>query len=70
MPFYDLKCSCGVEFNIMASMSDRENKQIRCPKCGSDKLEAIFSNINIMQSKKSGSNECPNSHRCGGNCCH
>ena len=70
MPFYDLKCGCGEEFNIMASMSDRENKRISCPKCGSNELEAVFLNFNIIQSRKSGSNECPNAHRCGSNCCH
>ena len=70
MPFYDLKCSCGEEFNIMASMSDRENNRIRCPKCGNDKLEAIFSKVNIVRSRKSSPNECPNAHRCGsGGCC-
>lgn len=70
MPFYDLKCGCGEEFNIMASMSDRENKRISCPKCGSNELEAVFLNFNIIQSRKSVSNECPNAHRCGSNCCH
>lgn len=69
MPFYDLKCACGEVFSIMASMSDRENKKIKCPKCGSDELEAVFSNVNIIQSRKSGSGECPNAHQCGG-CCH
>lgn len=70
MPFYDLKCGCGEVFNIMASMSDRENKRIRCPKCGSNELEAVFLNFNIIQSRKSSSNECPNAHRCGSSCCH
>ncbi len=69
MPFYDLKCKCGEEFNIMASMSDRENKRIKCPRCGSTELEAVFTNVNIVQSKKSGASECPNYHQCGG-CCH
>lgn len=70
MPFYDLKCSCGEVFNVMASMSDRENGKIKCPKCGSDKLEAVFSNVNIVRSHKSGANECPNAHICGsGGCC-
>ena len=72
MPFYDLRCKCGEEFNIMASMSERENKKIKCPKCGSDELEAVFSNVNIVQSRKSstGQVDCPNAHRCGGACCH
>lgn len=71
MPFYDLKCSCGEVFNIMASMSDRENKRIRCPKCGSNQLEAVYSNVNIVKTVKSDNNECPNAHTCGsGGCCH
>ena len=70
MPFYDLKCSCGEVFNIMASMSDRENKRIRCPKCGGSQLESVFTTVNIVRSAKSGSSECPNAHRCGsGGCC-
>jgi putative FmdB family regulatory protein len=71
MPFYDLRCSCGEEFNVMASMSDRESKRIKCPKCGNnDRLEAIFSKVNIVQSRKSTQGECPNAHVCGGNCGH
>jgi len=70
MPFYDLKCSCGEVFNVMASMSDRENKRIRCPKCGSDQLEAVYTNVNIVRSAKSSHDECQNAHRCGsGGCC-
>lgn len=69
MPFYDLRCSCGEEFNVMASMSDRENKRIKCPKCGNVKLEAVFSNVNIVQSRRSGASECPNAHKCGSSGC-
>lgn len=69
MPFYDLKCSCGEVFNIMASMSDRENKRIKCPKCGSTELETVFTNINIIHSGKSEVPQCPNYSKCGG-CCH
>jgi putative FmdB family regulatory protein len=71
MPFYDLKCSkCGNEFNIMAKMSERENKQISCPDCGSQDLEAVFKNINIIQSRKSSGGDCPNRHVCSGCCGH
>jgi len=70
MPFYDLKCpKCGNEFNIMAKMSDRENNLINCPHCGSNQLETVFKNVNIIQSKKS-KDECPNRHVCGGCCSH
>lgn len=71
MPFYDLKCSkCGIEFNTMAKMSDRENKLINCPECGNNQLETVFKNINIIQSRKSNSPDCPNKHVCGGCCSH
>lgn len=70
MSFYDLKCRCGEVFNIMASMSDRENKRIRCPKCGSNELEAVFTNVNIIQTKGPAKAECPNFRQCGGMCRH
>ncbi len=68
MPFYDLRCTkCKEEFNIMAKMSERENKTILCPKCASNELEAVFKSVNIVQSRKDA--DCPNIHKCGG-CCH
>lgn len=71
MPFYDLKCKkCNEEFNIMAKMSEREGKLIKCPKCGGVELEAVFSNINIIQSRKAGVSDCPNAHVCGSCCRH
>lgn len=71
MPFYDLKCKkCGEEFNTMAKMSDRENKIIKCPNCGNDELEAVFTKVNIVQSRKTNGSECPNIHKCGGCCNH
>lgn len=69
MPFYDLRCKCGEVFNIMASISDKENMRIRCPKCGSNELETVFSNVNVIQSRGSNRNDCPHIDRCGG-CCH
>jgi putative FmdB family regulatory protein len=71
MPFYDLKCkNCGEELNIMAKMSDRDNKTIKCPKCESNELETVFKSVNIVQSRKSEGGECPNIHKCGGSCGH
>jgi putative FmdB family regulatory protein len=71
MPFYDLKCvKCGEEFNIMAKMSDREQKLIKCPVCANNELEAVFKNVNIVQSRKSQPAACPNINKCGGCCGH
>lgn len=72
MPFYDLRCKqCNEQFNIMAKMSEREQKLIKCPKCGNTELEAVFSNINIIQSRKSqDARACSNAHKCNGCCGH
>jgi putative FmdB family regulatory protein len=72
MPFYDLRCTaCSEEFNVMAKMSEREQKLIKCPKCGSTELEAVFSNVNIVQSRKTPEMPaCPNAHKCNGCCGH
>ena len=72
MPFYDLKCKeCSEEFNIMAKMSERDQKLVKCPKCGSNQLETVYKNVNIIQSRKSSDAQtCPNAHVCGSRCCH
>jgi putative FmdB family regulatory protein len=70
MPFYDLKCKeCGKEFNIRASMKEREEKLILCPNCSNNTHEAVFTKVNIISSRKSSGSECPNIKSCGG-CCH
>ena len=68
MPYYDLKCDkCGNEFNKKASMAEKENKKILCPECGSNDLNSIFKNINIVKSTKSAP-ACPTGGCCGGSC--
>lgn len=65
MPFYDLKCAkCGDEFNIMASISQKENGLIKCPNCGNTNLETVFKNINIIKSRSKSER-----HSCSGGCC-
>ncbi|HCT64238.1 MAG TPA: FmdB family transcriptional regulator [Lachnospiraceae bacterium] len=63
MPFYDLKCvKCNKEFNIMASMKEKEANTIKCPTCGSNELNTVFKSVNVIKSKE-------NSHSCSGGCC-
>ena len=70
MPFYDFRCDCGNEFNIMARMSDLDDKSIECPDCGSNNLQRIYGNINVLHSTTHKEFECPNAHICGANCHH
>ena len=75
MPFYDFRCGCGNEFNIMARMSELENKTIECPDCGSNDLHRVYGNVNVISSlSKSGADpaefSCPNAHICGSHCRH
>ena len=70
MPFYDLKCGCGAEFNVMARMSELENKTIECPDCGSTELQRVYGNINLITAPARREAECPNAHICGANCRH
>ena len=75
MPFYDFKCGCGNEFNVMAHMSDLEGKTIECPECSSNELQRVYGSINVISSLSRGNStpggfECPNAHVCGANCRH
>jgi len=70
MPFYDFQCECGSEFNVMARMSELENKTIECPDCGSNALKRVYGSVNVIPSLKRKEFECPNAHVCGANCRH
>ncbi|NLU52969.1 MAG: zinc ribbon domain-containing protein [Clostridiaceae bacterium] len=72
MPYYDLRCSkCGNTFNAKATISQRENRQIPCPQCGSFELEAVFASVNYtVKSSGCDVSSCPQSHRCHAGCCH
>jgi len=70
MPFYDLHCpGCDKDFNVRATVTDKTEKRIACPECGSNQLETIFSPVNFHV-KKGAPPACPNSHVCGAGCRH
>ena len=74
MPFYNLKCrECDREFDILASISDKEEKRIYCPECDSKELEALWKNAPryLKGGLQSGQEfVCPNSKACGKDCEH
>ena len=70
MPFYDFRCECGNEFNVMARMRELEDRTIECPDCGSTDLRRVYGNINFIQKLSKSEPECPNAHICGAHCRH
>lgn len=70
MPVYDLHCTlCDADFRLQASMTDKREKRVACPQCGSHDLDTVFKPIpyHIKGDKPA---ECPNSHICGAGCHH
>jgi putative FmdB family regulatory protein len=73
MPFYDLSCSnCGNVFNIRATMKERENKEIKCPKCSSNELETVFKSVQYVIKSGNGceNRQCPHAQHCNSEFCH
>jgi putative FmdB family regulatory protein len=71
MPFYDLYCpACDKEYNIRASMTQKSEKLIFCPDCGSPELETVFKTPPAYI--KGGKADCPRASVCGsgGSCRH
>lgn len=69
MPFYDLRCpECDKEFNILASMTEKSEKRIKCPECGSFKLETVYKSAPAYIKGKKSIPQCPNRNICGAGC--
>ena len=72
MPTYDLHCKkCNREHNIRASMSEKSQKRIPCPDCGSFELETVYKSAPAYV--KGGGRppaSCPQRAGCGSACPH
>jgi len=69
MPFYDLRCpACDKEYNILARVSEKTEKRIPCPDCGSFELVTVYKAAPAYI--KSSKAECPNRKVCGEGCPH
>ncbi len=54
MPTYDFRCGgCRKKYTVTMSITDRDRKRIKCPKCGSSKAEPIFTSFFAKTSRKS-----------------
>jgi putative FmdB family regulatory protein len=64
MPIYDLHCPvCDKEYKISASMTEKSEKRIHCPDCGSIELETVF---NAPPAYIKNKTACPQASVCGG----
>lgn len=54
MPSYDFKCAdCRKRFSLTLSVAERTRGRLKCPKCGSRKIEQQYSAIYAVTSRKS-----------------
>jgi putative FmdB family regulatory protein len=54
MPAYEYECrECHKNFQIVAPISEYNPKAVKCPKCGSKKVERLWSSVFVETSKKS-----------------
>jgi putative FmdB family regulatory protein len=53
MPTYDFRCgACKKKYTLSMSITERDRKRIKCPKCGSRKAEPVFSPFFAKTSRK------------------
>jgi putative FmdB family regulatory protein len=55
MPEYEFQCAkCGKQFTVEESITEHEqHHKVKCPQCGSTKVERRFSPVFVKTSKKS-----------------
>ena len=54
MPYYDYRCTkCEEVFTVKMSFEEYGKKKVKCPKCGSTKVERVYVAVAAKTSKKS-----------------
>jgi putative FmdB family regulatory protein len=54
MPMYDYKClDCGKESLIVLTLKQHEAGEVKCPACGSSKVQQLYSPFTAHTTKKS-----------------
>jgi putative FmdB family regulatory protein len=54
MPYYDYHCSkCNKQFTVKMSFDEYGKKEVKCPDCGSKKVERVYVAVAAKTSKKS-----------------
>ena len=54
MPVYDYICKdCNQSFELVLTLTEHDKKKVKCPKCGSKKVEQESAAFYAVTSKKS-----------------
>ncbi len=54
MPMYDYKClDCGKESLVVLTLKEHESTKVTCPKCGSTKMQQLYTSFVAHTTKKS-----------------
>lgn len=55
MPYYEYECrNCGKSFTDKQSFEEHDqHKKMKCPKCGSEKVEQLVGSFSIKTPRKS-----------------
>ena len=54
MPSYEFRCSeCRKTFTVIETIQEHRRHDEKCPKCKSNKVEQLFTAVNVKTSRKS-----------------
>lgn len=54
MPIYDYQClDCGKESLVVLTLKQHESNNVICPKCGSSKVQQLYTSFVAHTTKKS-----------------
>lgn len=68
MPIYEFRClRCGHVFELLKLKKSDEEVEMKCPECGSKKVERALSRIGVIKSRSGGLTR--TIKECGGSTC-
>ncbi|HDD44519.1 MAG TPA: zinc ribbon domain-containing protein [Candidatus Desulfofervidus auxilii] len=55
MPIYEFRClRCGEIFELLKIKTEDDMVEMKCPECGSSKIERVLSKIGMVKDKSGG----------------
>jgi len=54
VPYYDYRCGqCRSKFTVKQTFEEHGRKKVKCPKCGTQKVDRLIGEVFTKTSKKS-----------------